>query len=47
MKIKGESIDWNSIVFSLLLKTDKSMINEAYFTKPTFCTKIHFKNTTY
>ena len=29
MKIKGESMHWNSRVFSLLLKTDKSMINEA------------------
>jgi len=29
MKIKGESMDWNSRVFTLLLKTDKSMINEA------------------
>jgi hypothetical protein len=29
MKIKGESMDWNSRVFSLLLKTDKSMINAA------------------
>jgi len=28
MKIKGESMHWNSRVFSLLLKTDKSMINE-------------------
>ena len=29
MKIKGESLDWYSRVFNLLLKTDKSMINEA------------------
>jgi len=29
MKIKGESMDWNSRMFSSLLKTDKSMINEA------------------
>lgn len=29
MKIKGESMDWNSRVFNLLLKTDKSTINEA------------------
>lgn len=29
MKIKGESMHWNSRVFSLLLKTDKSMISEA------------------
>jgi hypothetical protein len=29
LKIKGESMDWNSRVFSLLLKTDKSMINAA------------------
>jgi len=29
MMMKGESMDWNSRVFSLLLKTDKSMINAA------------------
>lgn len=29
MKIKGESLDWYSRVFNLLLKTDKSMINVA------------------
>jgi hypothetical protein len=28
MKIKGESMNWNSRVFNLFLKTDKSMINE-------------------
>jgi hypothetical protein len=29
MNKKGESMDWNSRVFSLLLKTDKSVINAA------------------